>query len=114
MAIYTLRAFALKNKEKGRWPNTYCSLRMLIYRSEDMAPAFLKIGGKWLVDEEAFNICIKKIAKRRIKDGIPYKTKLAGMAGMEEDAYRGKRCANNPQRVTLDEANRALLSKDKR
>jgi len=55
-ALLTIKQFVDKNIEINRWPNTEANVRSLYRRKEvhQLEDAFVKIGGRILVDEERF------------------------------------------------------------
>ena len=59
--LLTIKQFAEKNKELNRWPFTEGSIRGIYWyrKKNSMEHAFIKIGGKILIDEEKFYGVIK-------------------------------------------------------
>lgn len=60
---YTVKEFAAKNRENGRWPTSEASIRFIKSKSHEKGfeKAFIKVGGRVLIDEEIFYNCVKGI-----------------------------------------------------
>lgn len=62
---YTVKEFARINKENGTWPSSEAAIWALRANSPEngFGKAFVKIGGRLLIDAKAFMECMEKQKK---------------------------------------------------
>jgi hypothetical protein len=64
---FTVKNFALKNKESGSWPSSEHAIRSLKANApaNGFGEAFIKVGRRVLIDEEKFWEAIAQLQKTR-------------------------------------------------